>query len=146
MPSKLWYFSRLFEYMHLKWLNILEKNAAISRQYFTKVAKYCNSVSLNFRQYKDKFVPEEKPLRRWHVQHEDWKSSSDHQWFEIRRFTNPFHAQDTSWYSSSWLSKISSFRQETSHLYYRNDPVKYNLNMIRHQSFDLAERKLQKTR
>ena len=38
-----------------------------------------------------------------------------------------FHALDTSCASSSWLSKVSSFRQETSQSYYRNDPVKYNL-------------------
>ena len=61
------------------------------------------------------------------------------------RSTNPFHAQDTSWYSSSWLSKLSSFRQVTSPLYYRNDPVKYNLNIFQHQSFNLAERKSQKS-
>ena len=73
------------------------------------------------------------PLRRWHVRIGDWKSPSDHQRREFQRSAQPFHAQDTSWYSSSWLSKISSFRQETSHLYYRNDPVKYNLDSDRQQ-------------
>ena len=29
--------------------------------------------------------------------------------------------------SSSWLRKVTSFRQETRQSYYRNDPVKYNL-------------------
>ena len=46
----------------------------------------------------------------------------------------------------TYIYKISSFRQEISHLYYRNDLVKYNLNIFWHQSFDLAERKSQKTR
>ena len=34
--------------------------------------------------------------------------------------------------SSSWLSQIPSFRQETCHAYYRNDPVKYDLADERH--------------
>jgi hypothetical protein len=39
----------------------------------------------------------------------------------------PFHALDKPCVSSSWLSQIPSFRQETCQAYYRNDPVKYDL-------------------
>ncbi len=42
----------------------------------------------------------------------------------------PFHAQDKQHDSSSWLSQIPSFRQETCQTYYTNDPVKYDLNLI----------------
>ncbi len=41
----------------------------------------------------------------------------------------PFHAQDKQHDSSSWFSQIPSFRQETCHAYYRNDPVKYDLGL-----------------
>ena len=40
----------------------------------------------------------------------------------------PFHALDKPCVSSSWLSQIPSFRQETCQAYYRNNPVKYDLN------------------
>jgi hypothetical protein len=39
----------------------------------------------------------------------------------------PFHALDKPCVSSSWLSQIPSFRQETCQAHYRNDPVKYDL-------------------
>jgi hypothetical protein len=42
--------------------------------------------------------------------------------------TLPFHALDKPCVSSSWLSQIPSFRQETCQAHYRNDPVKYDLN------------------
>ncbi len=57
------------------------------------------------------------------------RSPSDHQcnachyWLAF-----PFHALDKPCVSSSWLSQIPSFRQETRQAYYRNDPVKYDLN------------------
>ncbi len=41
----------------------------------------------------------------------------------------PFHALDKPCVSSSWLSQIPSFRQETCQAYYRNDTVKYDLIM-----------------
>ena len=44
---------------------------------------------------------------------------------------NLLHAQNKLSFSSSWLSKVSSFRQETYRIYYRNDPVKYNLSLDR---------------
>ena len=43
---------------------------------------------------------------------------------------DPFHAQNKLSFSSSWLSKVSSFRQETYRIYYRNNPVKYNLTPL----------------
>ena len=43
---------------------------------------------------------------------------------------DPFHAQNKLSFSSSWLSKVSSFRQETYRIHYRNDPVKYNLTPL----------------
>ena len=42
--------------------------------------------------------------------------------------SDPFHALVRTCISSSWLSKVISFRQETYQLHYRNDPVKYNLD------------------
>jgi hypothetical protein len=41
--------------------------------------------------------------------------------------TMAFHALDKPCVSSSWLSQIPSFRQETCQAFYRNDPVKYDL-------------------
>ena len=41
----------------------------------------------------------------------------------------PCHAQDTPCSLIIMAVLISSFRQETYQLYYRNDPVKYNLTI-----------------
>ena len=60
------------------------------------------------------------PIRR-----SQWPSS-DHRCSK-NCFLQPPHAQDWTSTSSSWLSKVTSFRQETCQSYYRNDPVKYNL-------------------
>ena len=43
----------------------------------------------------------------------------------------PCHAQDTPCSLIIMAVLISSFRQETYQLYYRNDPVKYNLALVR---------------
>ena len=43
----------------------------------------------------------------------------------------PCHAQAIPFNLIIMALLISSFRQETYQLYYRNDPVKYNLAMIR---------------
>ena len=69
------------------------------------------------------------PLRRWHVLIGDGRISERSSMFRSFARSKPFHALDTPCVSSSWLSKVSSFRQETCQSYYRNDPVKYNLGL-----------------
>ena len=51
--------------------------------------------------------------------------------YSASKSQNLLHAQNKLSFSSSWLSKVSSFRQETYRIYYRNDPVKYNLSLDR---------------
>ncbi len=55
----------------------------------------------------------------------DHQCNSPHCWI-----LSPFHALDKPCISSSWLSQIPSFRQETCQAYYRNDPVKYDLAVV----------------
>ncbi len=54
----------------------------------------------------------------------DHQCNAHHCWLAL-----PLHALDKPCVSSSWLSQIPSFRQETCQAYYRNDPVKYDLDL-----------------
>ena len=46
----------------------------------------------------------------------------------------PLHAQELLLNSSSWVDQVPNFRQEIRQSHYRNDPVKYDLVCLRHQT------------
>ena len=56
----------------------------------------------------------------------------DHQrkgnWINITKFPIPFHAQEKLLVLIIVVEMTSNFRQEIRYSYYRNDPVKYDLN------------------
>lgn len=41
----------------------------------------------------------------------------------------PIHAQESPLNSSSWAGQVPIFRQENRQSHYRNEPVKYDLNL-----------------
>ena len=45
----------------------------------------------------------------------------------------PFHAQEKLLASSSWVDQVPNFRQEIRQSNYRNDPVKYDLNILEYK-------------
>ncbi len=63
----------------------------------------------------------------------------------LREQSEPFHTLDKPCDSSSWLSQVPSFRQETCQAYYRNDPVKYDLSVSSACSVTKTSRKKDKT-
>ncbi len=57
---------------------------------------------------------------------------SDHQCSgSSQEAPQPFHAQESLLNSSSWVGQVPNFRQETRQSHYRNDPVKYDLAVMR---------------
>ena len=72
-----------------------------------------------------------KPLRQHQVPPSSCnRKMSDHQCAgSLERAPAPFHAQDLLLNSSSWVGQVLNFRQEIRQSHYRNDPVKYDLNM-----------------
>ena len=61
------------------------------------------------------------------------REASDHQcsWSPQEGVQVPLHAQEQLLNSSSWVDLVPNFRQEIRQSHYRNDPVKYDLNMSR---------------
>ena len=61
-------------------------------------------------------------------------NACDHQrkrnWINITKFPIPFHAQEKLLVLIIVVEMTSNFRQEIRYSYYRNDPVKYDLNFI----------------
>ena len=60
------------------------------------------------------------------------QGTSDHQCAgspQSSRDPAPFHAQEKVLASSSWADQVPNFRQEIRQSHYRNDPVKYDLNL-----------------
>ena len=61
-------------------------------------------------------------------------NACDHQrkrnWINITKFPIPFHAQEKLLVLIIVVEMTSNFRQEIRYSYYRNDPVKYDLNNI----------------
>ena len=59
-------------------------------------------------------------------------NACDHQrkgnWINITKFPIPFHAQEKLLVLIIVVEMTSNFRQEIRYSYYRNDPVKYDLN------------------
>ena len=57
-------------------------------------------------------------------------AASDHQCTRpLGRVPAPFHAQEKLLNSSSWVDQVPNFRQEIRQSNYRNDPVKYDLDV-----------------
>ena len=61
------------------------------------------------------------------------REASDHQCSRSPQegVREPLHAQEQLLNSSSWVDPVPNFRQEIRQSHYRNDPVKYDLNMNR---------------
>ena len=59
------------------------------------------------------------------------REASDHQCSRPPQVgvREPLHAQEQLLNSSSWVDLVPNFRQEIRQSHYRNDPVKYDLNM-----------------
>ena len=61
-------------------------------------------------------------------------NACDHQrkgnWINITKFPIPFHAQEKLLVLIIVVEMTSNFRQEIRYSYYRNDPVKYDLNVF----------------
>ena len=59
-----------------------------------------------------------------------WDKHCDHQrkGYSVKEFPIPLHAQEKLFYLVIVAEMTSNFRQEIRYSYYRNDPVKYDLN------------------